>query len=161
MRSNGYDVEFATDGEKALDWMNNKNFDLVLLDIMMPGLSGYEVCKRMKADRRKSHIPVIFLTARTETDDIVKAFDVGGADYVAKPFKTPELLARIKTQVEIKILRGLIPICANCKKIRDEEGLWKEIEVYIERHSNAQCSHGICDECFEKLYGSQEWYKKS
>lgn len=160
LKGNDYDVEFATDGGKALEWMDDKDFDLVLLDIMMPGLNGYEVCERIRADKRKSHVPVIFLTAKTETDDIVKAFAVGGTDYVTKPFKTPELLARIKTHVEIKTLRGLIPICASCRKVRDEEGLWQQMESYIERHTNAFFSHGICHECAEKLYGDRKWFRK-
>ncbi len=61
---------------------------------------------------------------------------------------------------ETKILRGLIPICASCKKIRDDKGYWNQIEIYIEKHSDAHFSHGICQECKDKLYGDQDWYKK-
>nr|WP_320189874.1 response regulator [uncultured Desulfobacter sp.] len=162
LKQNGYQVEFATDGEKALDWLNNKNFDLVMLDVMMPGLNGYEVCERIKANKQMMHIPVIFLTAKTETEDIVKGFEVGGTDYITKPFRTPELLARVKTHVEIKTLRGLIPICASCKKVRDDdEGLWQKLEAYIEKYSYAHFSHGLCEECFEKLYSHQPWYNRS
>lgn len=160
LKSNGYQVEFATDGEKALDWLFTKAFDLVLLDVMMPGISGFEVCQRMKADKRIMHIPVVFLTAKTETEDIVKGFEVGGTDYVTKPFRTPELLARIKTHVEIKTLRGLIPVCAHCKRVRDDDGFWKQIESYIEQHSNAHFSHGVCEDCARELYGHQRWYKE-
>jgi DNA-binding response OmpR family regulator len=159
LKTNGYDVEFATDGGTALDWLHNKGFDLVLLDIMMPGMNGYKVCEQMKADTRTAHIPVIFLTAKTETEDIVKAFDAGGADYVTKPFNPPELLARIKTHVEIKTLRGLIPICSNCRKVRDEKGLWEQLEAYVERHSGTKFSHSLCEKCADELYGDQDWYK--
>ncbi len=159
LKSNGYRTEFATNGEKALDWLKHKEFDLILLDIMMPGMDGYEVCKKIKANKYISHIPIIFLSAKTESEDIVNAFSAGGTDYVTKPFNTPELLARIKTHVEIKTLRGLIPICVNCKKLKNKEGVWQQIEAYFHAHTDALLSHGLCHECAEKLYGSEQWYK--
>jgi DNA-binding response OmpR family regulator len=160
LKTNGYDVEFATDGETALDWLKARGFDLVLLDIMMPGLNGYEVCEKIKADKRIAHIPVIFLTAKTETEDVVKAFDAGGVDYVSKPFKTPELLARIRTHIEIKTLRALIPICSSCGNVRDEKGLWKRLESYVEQYSETKFSHSLCEKCADELYGNMAWYKK-
>lgn len=160
LKEHSYDVEFALDGEKALEWIYSKPFDLVLLDIMMPEMDGYEVCKKIKSDVAVKHIPIIFLTAKIEADDIVKGFEVGGADYITKPFKVPELLARVKVQVEMKLLRGLIPICANCKDIRDDKGTWNQIEAYIQEHSVATFSHGMCPKCMEKLYGDQDWFKE-
>ncbi len=157
LRKNNYEVEFALNGEKALEWINNKPFDLVLLDIMMPGMDGYEVCREIKKCIGTQHIPVIFITARTETRDVVKGFEAGGSDYVTKPFRAPELLARVKKEVELKILRGLIPICANCKNIRDDKGAWNKIEAYIQKHSAALFSHSICPECIKKLYGDEDW----
>ena len=161
LMENGYDVEFAMDGEKALEWIRSRPFDLVLLDIMMPGMDGYTVCAKLKKDKTKQHIPVIFLTAKTRTEDIVKGFEVGCSDYISKPFRTPELLARVKKEVELKVLRGLIPICANCKDIRDDQGTWNKIEVYIEKHSSALFSHGMCPKCIKELYGNEDWYKKN
>ncbi len=160
LKEKDYDVEFAMDGTKALEWIENKHFDLILLDIMMPGMDGYDVCKKIKSDHEKKHIPVIFLTAKTETEDIVRGFEVGGADYITKPFKAPELLARVKVHVEMKMLRGLIPICADCKSIRDDRGTWNRIEAYIEKHTTALFSHSLCPNCADKLYGKQKWYKK-
>jgi DNA-binding response OmpR family regulator len=119
-------------------------------------MDGIELCKTLKKDLRLSHIPVIFITAKTDTEDIVKGFDAGGIDYVTKPFIAAELLARIKTQLEIKYLRNLIPICSYCRKIRDDEGFWSKVEVYFKKHTNAQFSHGICEECVEKIYKDQE-----
>ncbi len=107
------------------------------------------MCKKIKSDYGTEHIPVIFLTAKSETDDIVKAFDTGCADFVKKPFKAPELLARIKKELELKMLRGLLPICSYCKKIRDDKGYWSQIENYISTHSLMKFSHSICEECFE------------
>lgn len=160
LKENKYEVEFALDGEHALEWVNSRPFDLVLLDIMMPGQNGYEVCRKIKSDIGTQHIPIIFITAKTHVDDIVKGFEAGASDYVTKPFKSPELLARVKKEVELKTLRGLIPICANCKDIRDDKGVWNQIESYIQSHSAALFSHGMCPKCMDDLYGHEDWYQK-
>ncbi|MBU1172721.1 MAG: response regulator [Proteobacteria bacterium] len=160
LKENGYEAEFAMDGEKALTWLMSKPFDLVLLDVMMPGMNGYDVCRTIKSHLSLKHIPVLFLTAKTETEDIVMGFEVGGSDYITKPFKPPELLARVKMHVEMKILRGLIPICASCKDIRDDKGKWTRMEAYFQSHSLAQFSHGLCPKCSDRLYGHEDWYKK-
>jgi phosphoserine phosphatase RsbU/P len=155
----GYDVLVTIDGPGALSTLERETVDIVLLDVMMPGMDGFQVCQWMKAQDHLKHIPVIFLTARKATEDIVHGFDMGGVDYVTKPFKAPELLARIRTHIElkkaqeeIKSLQGILPICASCKKIRDDKGYWKQIEAYISEHSEAHFSHGICPECVKKLY---------
>ena len=89
----GYNVEYALNGTDALQFVDSENFDLILLDIMMPGMDGFEVCKRIKKDESKREIPIIFLTAKTDIDSIQKAFKYGGVDYVSKPFSIVELLA--------------------------------------------------------------------
>ncbi len=157
----GYEVGAASDGHKALEFIKNKLPDLILLDIVMPGIDGFEVCEKLKSGMMTKHIPVIFLTAKTSTEDIVRGFKVGGVDYVTKPFNGEELLARVNTHIEMKILRGLLPICSSCKSIRDGEGYWHSIEKYLDSHSGALLSHGLCDECAEKLYGDEDWYKES
>lgn len=96
-----YEIEIAMNGSEALNWLEERSFDLILLDIMMPGMDGYEVCRRIKSNPNSKNIPVIFLTAKTETDDIIKAFETGAADYVQKPFKTLELLSRIRNHLTI------------------------------------------------------------
>jgi phosphoserine phosphatase RsbU/P len=108
MQFEGYLVEFAMNGESALDWISRKEFDLILLDIMMPGIDGFEVCRVLKSDPVKQKIPVIFLTAKIDTESIVKGFDLGAVDYVIKPFNQKELIARVKTQIEIKRSRDEI-----------------------------------------------------
>lgn len=157
----GYEIEFAMNGEEALNWVASRNFDLILLDVMMPGMDGFEVCRKIKGTAATAHMTVIFLTAKTDSEDIVQGFESGGSDYITKPFKTPELLARIKLHVEMKILRGFIPICASCKNIRDTDGGWNQLETYIQEHSLALFSHGLCPDCTEQLYGDQEWFKKN
>ncbi len=108
LQKEDYEVEFAINGISALEWVNQQSFDLILLDIMMPEMDGFEVCKRIKNDPDKQHIPIIFLTAKTETENIVKGLELGAADYVSKPFNKNELLARVSTQVALKKSRDKI-----------------------------------------------------
>lgn len=183
----GYAVSYATDGSKALEMTTTDDFDLILLDVMMPGIDGFEVCRRLKEERKTQEIPILFLTAKSEQDDIVRGLQQGAVDYLTKPFNTAELLARVKTHMtlrqaqhticlrnaeleeknrsleqlldenrkamsEIKTLRGILPICAQCKKIRNDEGYWTTIESYIIKHSEAEFSHGLCLGCAKTLY---------
>jgi len=156
----GYDVGVSHDGYNALEFVTKVEPDLILLDVMMPGMDGFEVCKKLKSDLSTKHIPIIFLTAKTNSEDIVKGFKTGGLDYVGKPFNTEELLARVKTHIELKVLRGFLPICTQCKSIRDDKGYWNSIEEYLKNNSEVELSHSICPECMDKLYKDEEWYKK-
>ena len=153
----GYEIGIANDGQAALDFIDNVLPDLILLDIMMPGMDGFEVAKRLKQDFVTKAIPIIFLTAKSDIKDIVKGFNVGGVDYISKPFHPEVLLARVNTHIEISTLRGILPICSYCKKIRDDKGYWTVIEQYIAEHSQAVFSHGICDECKNEIYTDQPW----
>ncbi len=96
------DLAFATEGSQALESAAVSPPDLVLLDIMMPGMTGYEVCKKFKENPALSHIPILFLTARSETEDLVRGFEMGAADYITKPFRSAELISRVKTQIALK-----------------------------------------------------------
>ncbi len=165
LEKNGYDPVVFLNAKIALESVRKKRPELILLDIMMPKMDGYEMCKIIKDDTTFKDIPVIFLTGKTDTDAIVKGFDLGAADYVKKPFEFAELLARIKTHIgfkkareDVKILSGLLPICSNCKKIRDDQGYWNQIDVYIQKHSDARFSHGMCSKCSDELYGKEDWY---
>ena len=101
----GYKIEFALDGEKALAWLTKKKFDLILLDIMMPGISGFDVCKKIRENPGFNDLPIIFLSAKTDKESILEGFDLGAHDYVSKPFDTKELLARVETHLEIRYSR--------------------------------------------------------
>lgn len=160
LSENGYEVAVAENGIQAMDFVNNKNPDLILLDIIMPEMNGFEVCKKIKSNKSTMHIPIIFLTARNDTDSIVEGFEVGGTDYVTKPFNKIELLARVKTHIEVKILRGMIPICSRCKKLRDDDGIWNNVDTYFENYSQVLFTHSICPECLKELYGDSSWYKE-
>jgi len=102
LSENKYSIEYALNGPDALNLINIVNFDLVLLDIMMPAMDGFEVCNRIKKQPKNNEIPIIFLTAKTDRDSIKRAFKNGGNDYVSKPFDSDELLARVKTHIELK-----------------------------------------------------------
>ena len=108
LKEESYNFSFAKKGEDALHLLKNNNFDLILLDIMMPGIDGYEVCKRIQNDPRLSDIPIIFLSAKADIDSITKAFEVGGVDYIIKPFHSNELLARVKTHLELYTAKKIL-----------------------------------------------------
>jgi diguanylate cyclase (GGDEF)-like protein len=108
-----YDLFFATDGARALEIASAGGIELVLLDVVMPDLDGFEVCRRLKSDERTSRIPVIFVTAREEVGDEARGFDVGGVDYIAKPIRPPIVRARVQTHLELKQARDLLESLAS------------------------------------------------
>lgn len=162
-----YRIMAAKDGEHGLRAVQGSNPpDLILLDIIMPGIDGYEVCKRLKENDKTKDIPVIFVTAVSETMDAARAFELGAVDYITKPFNPATVKARVRTHIQlsctmrdlkealvnVRTLSGFLPICAHCKRIRDDTGYWNQIEAYIRDHSEADFSHGICPECARKHY---------
>ncbi|MBF0259658.1 MAG: response regulator [Desulfamplus sp.] len=176
----GYLVRPALSGNMALKAAEKEAPDLVLLDILMPEMDGYEVCRILKADDKLKDVPVIFISALDDVSDKVKGFSVGGVDYISKPFQIEEVLARVETHLtlrrlrqeleeknihlkrmnselsksldEIETLREILPICCNCKKIRDDEGYWQQLEAYFKENSGIEFSHGICPKCAKELY---------
>ena len=171
----GFEVVLADSGDKAVAIARNETVDLILLDVLMPGDSGFEACRRLKSQPSTAEIPVIFVTAKDACQDTVEGFRVGGVDYITKPFQAEIILARVHVHLrlsrmhlqlaeqnaelkertrelqdalsQIKKLSGLIPICAACKKIRDDDGYWHKLEVYISDHSDAMFSHSLCPLC--------------
>jgi len=105
LREEGCAIEFATNGEMTLNWLKSQQFDLILLDVMMPGMDGYEVCGKIKSNPATREIPIIFLTAKTDSEAIVRGFEVGAVDYISKPFNKIELLARVRTHLNISSLQ--------------------------------------------------------
>ncbi|HEV2233030.1 MAG TPA: response regulator [Terriglobia bacterium] len=169
----GYDVVVARDGEEA--WRVLESADapkLAIMDWMMPVLDGVEICRRVRLAPRASPAYLILLTARGDNQDIVRGLDAGADDYVTKPFNQDEMRARLNVGVRVvelqtnladrvieleralagvNQLQGLLPICSYCKKIRDDKNYWQQVEGYISAHSEAQFSHGICPDCYEKI----------
>jgi two-component system sensor histidine kinase/response regulator len=97
-----YEIEFAVNGPAALDWLDIKKFDLILLDINMPGMSGFEVCKKVRVNPELNNVPIIFLSADTDRESILRGFEMGAQDYITKPFDSRELIVRVKTHLSLK-----------------------------------------------------------
>lgn len=173
LRTKDYRIAVSTNGTQALEMVNKIQPDLILLDVMMPDMDGFAVCKILKESSQTRDIPVIFLTVKTEINDIVKGLGIGAVDYISKPFNSTELLARVNTHLELKKARdrekelikklkealsqvkqlsGLLPMCARCKKIRDDKGYWQSVEEFITDHSEAHLSHSLCPKCVTELY---------
>ncbi len=168
-----YEILTATGGEQAIKIIKAKKPDLILLDIMMPDIDGFDVIKSIKENAETSSIPVIFVTAKNDIETLVAGFNAGAVDYITKPFNPFELYARVRAHLELKMakteleaknkelqqalndiktLEGLIPICASCKKIKDDDGYWHSVEEYMTEHSDVKFTHGLCNDCIKKLY---------
>ncbi|HRI89322.1 MAG TPA: response regulator transcription factor [Candidatus Hydrogenedentes bacterium] len=177
----GYDVLAVNDGVAAWEALQAKDSPKIgILDWMMPGMTGTEVCQRARENAGTESKYLILLTSRSGKEDIVEGLTAGANDYVTKPFDEKELLARVRVgervidleqqlrnRVEeleaaaahIKRLQGILPICMFCHRIRDDEELWRRIEDYLMQNADVQLSHGLCPECFQKNY--PDLYAKS
>ena len=131
LREGNYNFSFATSGKQALKIIEERDFDLILLDIMMPELNGYDVCKTLKENQRTKDIPVIFVTAKVDIDSITKGFELGAVDYITKPFHAAELIARVSTHLELynsKLLLEQNNLNLNVKIKHNEKRLLSELE---------------------------------
>jgi len=175
----GYEVLEAATGEACLVAVRTYHPDLVLLDVMLPGMSGIEVCRQIKSDENLKDIFVILASGIQVSSELqADGLDIGADGYFIRPISNREFLARVQAGerikraedalrtkerqqqelishleealAEIKTLKGFIPICASCKKIRDDEGYWNQLEAYISKRTDAVFSHGLCPECAEK-----------
>lgn len=169
----GYEVIVTTDGQQALDALKQPDApSLAVLDWMMPGLDGSEVCRRAREAVGNRLLYILLLTAKGSKEDLVEGLTAGADDYVVKPFDRAELQARLnvgerilRLQAElakrvqelelalskVNLLQGLLPICCYCKKIRDDQNYWRQVEGYIAEHSEAQFTHAICPTCRENI----------
>jgi two-component system, sensor histidine kinase and response regulator len=102
LQENKYQIQFATNGEAALEWLNKRLFDLILLDINMPVMNGFEVCLKIRSNQYLNNLPIIFLSADSDRESILKGFELGAQDYITKPFDSRELLSRVKTHLSLK-----------------------------------------------------------
>ena len=174
LQQNGHVVLHAVNGAAA--WAALQQPDapaLVILDWMMPEMDGLDVVRHVRAVHTDRPPYIIMLTTRDKKADIITGLNAGANDYLAKPFDPGELRTRVEVgrrmlelqdtlaaKIEelhlalnqIKTLRGILPICAKCKKIRDDQGCWKQVEVYVRDRTEANFSHGFCPECIKELY---------
>ena len=173
-----YRLHIAMNGPQALQLAEQILPDLILLDVMMPGMDGFEVLRRLRANEALAEVPVIFVTALESPGDESSGLQLGAADYITKPFNPELVKLRVKNHLEmarqraalkeqkqelesrnqvlkkaldqIKRLEGIIPICMCCKKIRDDQDSWQLLENYLTEHSDALFSHGLCPHCAEQ-----------
>lgn len=168
LNQSGFDnVLLFSSGESMLNELDTTHPDLILLDIMMPGLSGYDVIHRVKTHTKCAHVPIIMVTAAPLEDDMEplrRSFELGAMDYIAKPLSSIELVMRVQSALrlerqrqqleyaadKIRSLERLLPICSYCKKVRDDRNYWQDVEVYITAHTDAQFSHSVCPNCYER-----------
>lgn len=170
----GYEVVAVPNGLEAWEALQQPNAPrLAILDWLMPDLDGPEVCRKVRARETDQPPYLILLTVRGGKKDISEGLHAGADDYLAKPFDPSELGARIEVGNrilalqdrlagkvielqdalnQIKTLRGIVPICASCKKVREDDGYWNQVEAFVSAHSEATFSHGICPDCAAKLY---------
>jgi AmiR/NasT family two-component response regulator len=168
-------VARASDGQQAVELAQTLRPDIVLMDIEMPEMDGLEAARQMQ---ERCPLPVVVLTAHPGQALVEQAAAAGVGAYLLKSSKAQELdraitiararfadlmeLRRLNAELQaalakVKVLSGLLPICASCKKIRDDQGYWHQVEVYIRDHSEVEFSHGLCPSCARKLY--PEFYK--
>jgi sigma-B regulation protein RsbU (phosphoserine phosphatase) len=169
----GYEVVSADDGEAAGRCLEAPDCPhLAILDWMMPGRDGPELCRQAREREDGQAFYILLLTAKAQKEDIVAGLEAGADDYITKPFNRDELRARVHTGrrivelnerlaerideleaalAEVKQLTGLLPICAYCKRIREGEDYWQAVESYITTHSDAEFSHGVCPDCYDKF----------
>jgi len=171
----GYDVVVTKDGQEAWQALQEQALPLAVLDWMMPGMDGIEICRKVRETAEIRATYIILLTVKGE-EHLVEGLRAGADDYITKPFDAAALEARLQVGVrvtelqirladrvreledalsQVKYLRGLLPICSYCKKIRDDKNYWQQVENYIEENSEAKFSHGVCPDCYEEILKPQ------
>ena len=172
-----HEVTVTENGAQAWEVLRGSSPpQLAILDWMMPEMDGIEVCRRARTMLGQVQLYIILLTALDSEDDIVTGLEAGADDYVTKPFDHRELHARIDVGKRIldlqsdlsnrireleasiareKTLQGLLPICSYCKKVRDDQNYWQQVEGYIEDHADVSFSHGICPDCYTNIVEPQ------
>ena len=177
LSADGHKVVEAANGVDAFNFLQGTTGPMVaLIDWEMPEMEGIEVCRQARALLETPPLYLILLTVRDSKQDIVAGLQAGANDYITKPFDKTELLARVNigrqmvqlqqtltervaelkdALISVKQLGGLLPICSYCKKIRDDQNYWQQVESYVGQHSEAKFSHSICPQCYEDIIKPQ------
>jgi len=187
LENHGLGVLTAQNGREALEILQKSDVRLVITDRIMPEMDGIALCRSIRASDISGYVYIIILTISGSKEDIVDGINAGADDYVTKPFNLEELKVRVDSGLrvlaleqslhekikeeeilvgelkaaldQVQKLSGMLPICATCKKIRDDKGYWNKIETYICEHSEAKFTHGMCPDC-AKEYRSEYFDKK-
>lgn len=215
LEDNGFKVVHASNGLEALDYIKNGKPTIIITDVLMPEMNGFDFCRAVKDNEDTKDIPVILLTNLSDSEDVIRGLECGADNFITKPYDNKFLISRInyillnmdmrkvsntemaieiffggKKQVitsnriqildlllstfetaiqknkeleeanrelrrandKIRKLEGLIPICAKCKKVKDDKGYWKQIEEYLREYADAEFTHGFCPDCLKSLY---------
>ena len=154
LKTLGHEVVPATDGEEAWERLRQEHFPLVISDWLMPGVDGLELCRLVRGRDTGKYQYFMLLTSQDDRASYLQAMEAGVDDFLAKPVDEEQLRARIGVaerilglQSEVKALAGLLPICMYCKKIRNDQNYWTQVETYVSDHSGARFSHSICPDC--------------
>jgi len=179
----GYEVIETSDGAQAWEELSKPDSpNLAIVDWMMPEMDGVDICRKLRSNTDSTFKYIVLLTARSNKEDIVAGLESGADDYIQKPFDQAELrqriragerIVRLQRSLEMKVeelqealdnvrqLQGILPMCAWCRKVRDDDTYWMKVEDYFEKHSMAAVSHGICPNCAEEMKGEIEEMKAS
>lgn len=141
LTNKGFTVLVAQDGEEGIETAEYTNPDLILLDVMMPGIDGFEVCDKLKSSDKLKDIPIIFMTALSDTVDKVKGFSLGAADYITKPIQQEEVLARIKTHIKLRKLQ--LQLQEQNQYLQEEINFRKQIEEYLQNTANVLAERSV------------------
>lgn len=177
LRKWGYEVIVTCNGTEAYEALQQEDSPkLAVIDWMMPEMDGVTVCQKVRERKSAQPTYTILLTALGDKEDIVKGLEAGADDYVTKPFNHQELHARLKVGIriielqenlaqrikeledalhQVRQLQGMLPICSYCKKVRNDENYWQQVEDYVSDHSEAIFSHSICPACDKKYMKPQ------
>jgi DNA-binding response OmpR family regulator len=149
LKNEKYAISFATDGQQALEMIESEDYNLILLDIMMPKMDGFEVCKKIKQMEGKKDIPIIFLTAKAQQQDITEGFKIGAVDYIVKPCHAGELKARVATHLQLKSAKDLISEQNGILKDKNQEleQLNRELAASLEKIKTLEGIIPICCIC--------------
>ena len=174
LRGEGFDVTSAEDGGAAWQLLQQPGApSLAIVDLMMPGLDGLELVRRVRALPNAVPPYLIIVSTKDDKADVVAGLGAGANDYLTKPYDAGELRARIEVGrqlidarialnekveelelalKEVRTLKGIVPICASCKNVRDDQGYWNRVETYLNEHTEAEFSHAVCPDCMKRLY---------
>ncbi len=156
LRNLGHEVVSTVDGKEAWHKFLEEQPRLIITDWMMPTLDGLDLCRRIRSHDQEHYAYVIMLTALAGKKNFLEGMEAGVDDFLTKPVDMEELTARLRVakriltlQTEVRQLEGLLPICAYCKNIRDENNVWEPIEGYLRKKTEATFTHGYCPSCYD------------
>ena len=173
----GHEPVLAENGEEAWSLVTEQKLQLVIVDWMMPRLTGVGLCERIRAADLTQYVYLILLTSRKDSDEIITGLNAGADDYVTKPFDARELEVRLNVGIrvldlerklaerasqaeeqlaQINRLESLIPICCECRQVRDDKNYWHKVETYLSKKTPAKFTHTLCPHCYEKAMAEIE-----